>query len=359
MDRLKKSAYIGVSIIAYLALAYVFLKYALGIILPFAISFIIVVISRPIVDKISKHTRVHKSVVSLFVIGIILVLMIYVITLATGAILEQIGNLIELVSQHLSEDDNYVSRALAFVEALFDKFPFLKNEIGDDTTVYSVALEMAKNAVSELSSGLTRAVGAFIASLPEIVVTVVVILLSLFYFSKDYHKITTKISAMLPNTIRKRLPGVKRDVLFVLSSYLRSYLLLLFITFAEVFSGLLILGVENAFAISIIVALVDLLPILGVGTVLIPWAIVSFIIGNTKLALGLLVLFAIVYIVRQIIEPRIVSSQMNVHPLIAIFAMYAGLKIAGLGGMIVAPFLAFATKTVYDGLKKEKSIEKS
>ena len=134
--------------------------------------------------------------------------------------------------------------------------------------------------------------------------------------------------------------------------------MLLFITFAEVFSGLLILGVENAFVFSVIISLVDLLPILGVGTVLVPWSLISLAMGNTKLAIGLVILFAVVYLVRQVIEPKIVSSQMNVHPLIAVFSMYAGLKIAGLGGMIVAPLLAFVTKTVYDGLKKEKSIEK-
>jgi predicted PurR-regulated permease PerM len=90
----------------------------------------------------------------------------------------------------------------------------------------------------------------------------------------------------------------------------------------------------------------------------VPWSIVSFVIGNQRLGIGLLILFTIIYIVRQIIEPRIVSSQMNVHPLVAIISMYAGLKIAGVGGMIVAPFLAFGAKTVYEGLKKDDETKK-
>ena len=359
MDKLKKATYIGVCIAVYLVLAYVFLKYALGIILPFAISFIIVVLSRPIVDKISKYTRVPRSVISLFVIGVILTLGVYLLALAVGAMLEQAGNILTMVSDHLSAEDNYVARAIAFIESFFEKFPFLKNDIAEDTSIYTVALEMAKNAVSELSGGVTRALGELIAKLPELIITIVVILLSLFYFSKDYQRITKALLEHMPQPIKKSLPSVKRDVLFVLSSYLRSYLILLLVTFAEVFAGLLILGIENAFTISIVIALVDLLPILGVGTVLVPWALLSLVTGNTSLAIGLIILFGVVYIVRQIIEPRIVSSQMNVHPLIAILAMYAGLKIAGIGGMIVAPLLAFITKTIYDGLKKEKSIEKA
>ena len=349
MEKLKRSIYIGAGILIYLLLAYLFLKYAIGIILPFLVSFAIVVLSRPLVDKISKHTSVPKSVISLFVIGFCLFLFIYLLIIASGAILEQIGNIIEIVSTHLSNEDNYISRILSFVEVIFEKFPFLKSDVAENTSLYSVALDMAKNALNTFSSSITRALGGFIASMPEIVVTAIVILLSLFYFSKDYYKITGKLMSLLPNGLKARVPRVKKDIIFVMSSYVRSYLILLLITFAEVFSGLLILGVENAFTISILVALVDLLPILGVGTALVPWSLISLMVGNNKLAIGLAILFAIVYVVRQIIEPKIVSAHMNTHPLLTIFAMYAGLKIAGLGGMIVAPLLLFVTKTIYDG----------
>ena len=209
-----------------------------------------------------------------------------------------------------------------------------------------------------ISARLTQAIGRFIASMPEIVVTAIVILLSLFYFSKDYHKISGALTRALPSSLQERLPRLKKDIVFVISGYVRSYTLIILVAFAQVFAGLLILNVEGAFAIAIICAFVDALPILGVGVVLVPWSIVSFVIGNQRLGIGLLILFTIIYIVRQIIEPRIVSSQMNVHPLVAIISMYAGLKIAGVGGMIVAPFLAFGAKTVYDGLKKDDETKK-
>ena len=221
---------------------------------------------------------------------------------------------------------------------------------------------MAKNMVNTFSSGITKTVGGIIASMPKTVVTVVVIVLSLFYFSKDYGKISAWIRGLFPEKMRDRLPRVKKDVLYAFSGYVRSYAILTLITFAQVFAGLMILGIEGAFALSVVIALVDLLPVLGVGTVLVPWSIFSFATGNDKLGIGLLVLFTIVYILRQIIEPKIVSTQMNIHPLIAVFSMYAGLKIAGIGGMIISPFLAFGIKTLYDGLKKgnetKKEVEK-
>ena len=108
---------------------------------------------------------------------------------------------------------------------------------------------------------------------------------------------------------------------------------------------------------AILIAFVDMLPVLGVGTVLIPWSIIELINGNMFVGIGLIVLFVIVYIVRQIAEPRVLSSQMDVHPLTTLFAMYAGLKILGIGGMIIAPFFAFVIKTVYKSIKKEKNVE--
>lgn len=358
MEKLKKSAYIGVNIVIYFLISYVILKYALGIILPFAISFLTVMLLRPIIDKMSRHTRVPKSIISLFVIGITLFVSVYLLILASSALLDQIGVIISKISEHLSKENNYISISLDFLNSLGEKFPFLKNNLSDNTSVYSIALDMAKNTINMISARLTQAIGRFIASMPEIVVTAVVILLSLFYFSKDYHKISGALTRALPSSLQERLPRLKKDIVFVISGYVRSYTLIILVAFAQVFAGLLILGVEGAFAIAIICAFVDALPILGVGVVLVPWSIVSFMIGNNRLGIGLLILFTIIYIVRQIIEPRIVSSQMNVHPLVAIISMYAGLKIAGVGGMIVAPFLAFGAKTVYDGLKKDDETKK-
>lgn len=358
MEKYKKTAYIGINILIYLFLAYLLLKYALPILFPFILSLSVVLICRPLVNKISKHTKVPKGIISLFVIGIALTLTVYLTIIALSALLEQIGAMISVAINHLNSENNYISVALAFIDSLVNKFPFIKNNLPESTSVYTIALDMARDALSSLSSSLTVAVGRVVAMTPEIIITVIVVVLSLFYFSKDYNKIAGAISAHLPSGIKERLPKIKNTVLFVLTSYLRSYAILLLLTFSQVFFGLLILGAKNAFAMALICALVDMLPVLGVGTVLVPWSVISFVAGDTRLAVGLLVLFVIVYIVRQVIEPKIVSAHLNIHPLIAIISVYAGLKIAGIGGMIVAPLVTFVIKTLIDGLKNDKEKQK-
>jgi predicted PurR-regulated permease PerM len=132
----------------------------------------------------------------------------------------------------------------------------------------------------------------------------------------------------------------------------------MFLTFAMLFSGFLMLGIENSLTLALIIALVDILPILGVGTVLVPWSVILIVNGESELGMGLLVLFIAIYLVRQYAEPKIVSAQMDVHPLIVLFAMYAGLKLAGILGLIFAPLIVFVIKTVYVSFKKEKTVDK-
>jgi sporulation integral membrane protein YtvI len=134
-----------------------------------------------------------------------------------------------------------------------------------------------------------------------------------------------------------------------LSGYLKAYLLIMLITFFEVFIGLSILKVNYAFILAIVIAIVDILPVLGTGAVLVPWAILAFIGGNAPLGIGLIVLYGVTLIARQIIEPRIIGSTLGLHPLMTLASVYIGLKLLGLAGIFIGPILALLL------FKKEES----
>ena len=358
MEKYKKISYISISAVAIIAIIYVFLKYALNIILPFAVSFLIVSLARPIINKMCVKRRIPKPFASVLVISVLLFLTAYLSVITVSYALEQLGGITNAILDNLSSEENFLSNAFEKIEEFKLRFPFLNNILpGMDESLYNVALDMVVNGFKELSGKLTSLMASFISSLPIFVVTLVVVILSLFYFSKDYDLIIEKIQGLFPKKLSGILPTVKKDISGVVNKYFKSYFILLIITFAELFSGFLILNISNSFLLAILIAFVDLLPILGVGTVLIPWGIIELIKGNTFLGVGLLILFLILYIARQFIEPKILSKQMDMHPLITIFAMYAGLKLSGLGGMIIAPFIAFVAKTVYNSIKKEKNIE--
>ena len=134
-------------------------------------------------------------------------------------------------------------------------------------------------------------------------------------------------------------------------SYLKSYMLLTLVTFSELSAGFLIIGVSSPFAAAFFVAIVDALPLLGCGAVIIPWALWSFIGGNVKRGVMLVVLQIVIYAVRQFIEPKIIGHMTGVHPFVALAVLFGGLKVGGVIGMILAPILLIAVV----GMKKQRA----
>ncbi|MBQ9744827.1 MAG: sporulation integral membrane protein YtvI [Clostridia bacterium] len=358
MEKYRKIAYFGASVILVFIAFILFVKFIFPILLPFLIALFIAFISRPLVDRICRKTRLNRSAVSIIIMLLLLFFTFYILFVSVSYAVTQIGNIIATVTEQLSTEDNYITDFFSFIDGLKLRFPFLDDGImGGESSVYSMAVDMIQEGLRSVGMRITSALARVIASLPSIIITAVVVILSLFYFAKDYDKITAYIRELLPKRMRKTARNIKNDILNVVIKYFKSYFLLFLLTFAELFVGFIILKIPNAFVLSGLIATVDILPVLGVGSVLIPWAIIVFIGGNSPLAIGLLVLYAIVYFLRQIQEPRIVGKQMNVHPVFALFTMYAGLKIGGIFGMIVGPFVAFVIKTVYDSIKNKKDIE--
>jgi sporulation integral membrane protein YtvI len=143
-----------------------------------------------------------------------------------------------------------------------------------------------------------------------------------------------------------RLSGWRASVEHFSKGYLKAYLLLFLLTFSELFLGFSILRVEYALLLALLVSLVDLLPVLGVGIVLVPWSIVMLLQRDYRLGAGLLILYGTVLLVRQIMEPRLVGKSLGLHPLITLFASYAGWRLFGVLGMLLGPVLALAIKAV-------------
>ena len=358
MEKYKKFAIKGICILICIAFIYLFLKIALGIVLPFAISLLIVAISRPIIQKICKSRKVPKKLATVLVVALIALAIIFITSLCVSLTLNELGNIASSLMQSLEGEDNFLSRAFLWIDGIRDKFPFLNNILpGVNESVYSLVLGMVMDGVKSLSATVTGAVAGFITGLPGFIIALTVIILSVYYLLKDYDIITRLIVKILPEKVGKSLPSIKNDVVDVTLKYIKSYLILLLLTFAILFSGFLILGIENSFVLALLISIVDMLPILGVGTVLLPWGVIELIGGNTLLGVGLLLIFIVAYVIRQIAEPRILSAQMDVHPLLTLIAMYAGLKLAGVAGLILAPFLTFVIKTVYVSFKKEKTVE--
>lgn len=193
-----------------------------------------------------------------------------------------------------------------------------------------------------------------VSSLPGLILSFVVLVTATFYMCADVAGINSFIAGLFPPEKREKLFAAKKRSAADAGRYIRAYLLILFITFAQLLTGFLILKIPYALTLAAVIALIDILPVLGVGTVLIPWAGILLIRGQTYTGVGILLLFAIIWLARQIIEPKIVGHSMGVHPLITLAAMYTGFTMLGVSGLFIFPIAAMLIKNAVSALREEQ-----
>lgn len=172
--------------------------------------------------------------------------------------------------------------------------------------------------------------------------------------TSDYDEIMNFIKRQFPENKRKDLSRAKLLLKSTLSKMAKAYALIMTVTFTEIFIGLSILKLAGIYSsnyaviIAIVTAIVDIIPVLGTGTVLIPWALYNLIVGNYALAISLAVIYAVITVIRQIVEPKLVAGQLGLSPVVTITTLYLGLKIFGVLGMIIAPILVTMLKVLND-----------
>lgn len=346
--------------------AYLVLKYAIGLISPFIIAYILgSAVNRP-ARAISKKLRLPIGLTS----ALMLILLLSAISAAVWIFLGHLMSESKRLLSQLSDGSTPLGGSLA---ALLDRLSSLSdNPIrlpdrlinngtlrklveGADSAIYGAV----SNALSSLTGALTRLFIGVFSGLPSFLTFVSVTLIASFYLCIDYEKIKSKTLALLPTSALSTLGRVKARVCRAFRGILRAYLLLFLMTFIELFVGFSILGTSYPFLTALPIALLDLLPILGVGAVLIPWGLIRLILFRDMVGgMGLLILYAVIVVVRQITEPRIVSGSLGLHPLSTLMAMYVGFRVLGVFGMILGPIALTAAVAVIRAAPSDTGIDK-
>ena len=307
---------------------YLFVKHLLLLLLPFAFAWGVALGIRPIAAFVCAKTRAPKRVVAPLLTVVALLLWVLVCFFGLSALM---GELVRLLGS-LAEDGR-LSEAISGLTAPFGAIAALPPELSEKLTdaIYDLSIKAL--------GGAAEGVGAFISGLPGAALAVVVAVVSSVFFAKDIESIHLGIRRILPKPLYEKAVRFKQTVISTAATYLRSYLILMVITFVIVLGGLLVLRVDYAILLSAVISLLDLLPVLGVGIVLAPFGIYQLAVGNTYLGVGLLILWGVVLVVRQFAEPRIVGRQLGVHPLLSLLLIYVGYSLFGFWGLILLPML--------------------
>ena len=328
-----------------LLFAYLGIKLALFF-LPFLIGFIVSkIIKKPVefLNKKLKFPRPLAVVLSLFVfIGII------------------VGLCYLLISNLFRELVDLYQRSQYLFPAVYNGISYWITQGADFisfnlptelvTSLQTSALNIINSVLTSLTNFVSHAVTAIInlaVALPNALVYIIITFLASFFISCDNKMIYDSLAMHIPNNWLNRVESLVNDLFKALGGYIRAQCIMICITFTELFIAFNIFNVNYALILAIIISIVDALPILGTGTVLIPWAIFNLATGNYTFAVCLIVLYLFVLAVRQLIEPKVVGTQIGIYPLLTLAAMYAGVQITGnVLGLIIGPIVLIIVKNV-------------
>lgn len=338
--------YIGIII----GIVYFVFAYAFNYVMPFVIGFGLAALFQPLIRWLHKITRLPFKLVSIVVILVFFGLIISFIGWGSYRIIIFISDFFKLLpslydSTILPYLENVASSISQFVSGLDPSIvlayeEFVDTLIGSTTTI-----------ISSGSLAIVTYVSNYATKVPMLMVSTLIMIIVTFFIAIDYENIVLFLKNQLNPKARETVSGIGTSLGSILKKYGKSYLLIVTITFIELSVGLSIIGISNSVIIAFLIAIFDVLPVLGTGGIMIPWAIFLFIDGNVPLGISLLVVYVIVTIIRNIIEPRIVGHQVGLHPVLTLLAMYVGVRLLGFIGLFGAPITLAILKSFHDAGK--------
>lgn len=356
----KKYAAVTISVSAALLALWILMRYGVRVLLPFLFAWVLSLLIAPLAEGLSSTTRMPKKLASVLLLLLALALLVGVIVFSLNRLFREIEGLFQFWVSDPERLGQIIQQTVDYFSEIGNKIPFLsaldgveglETIVGDVGTLVS---DFVKDAVTRVTSKIPTLVGRAIAGTPEALLFLLVFLISSFYFCVDGERIAGGIHRLLPKAIANRTAGLQRRLSALLYRYLRVYFLLFLLTFTELLLGLTLLGRRYAFLLALLVSALDILPVLGVGSVLLPWAGVLFLVRDFRGAIGLLILWGVITIVRQIVEPRLIGESFGLHPLVALVSLYAGLKLFGFVGILVGPAVAVFLRLSASELSPER-----
>lgn len=350
VKRLTRLAILVMALVAiYLLFTYVFpilgkiLSYLPVIFLPFILALIMALMIEPIVKFFEDKVRMKRAWA--VVISLISVVggFIYLISAIISVIIKELSRLYPQVVHY---SDQIISRVIETFSN-FELFYLRLNLPPQVETTIQQNLGKSLQALQALLNSSINALVQTLTMLPGALIFLMIATVATFFITKDRKALVSFLMRFIPGTAQSKTVKVITELFRALIGFLKAYSILITITAIITIVSLKVLQLDYILTIGIIVGICDILPVLGPGTIFVPWIIWHFITGNTRLAISLLIVYVLISVVRQFLEPKIVGDNIGLHPLATLISLYAGLQLGGIVGMIMGPVLVVIIMACY------------
>lgn len=328
------------------ALVWFALKYLLVWLLPFIFGYLIAAIVQPTVYIMHKKLHIKRQFAAIFCTVLFVLLLAGLITFGVSRILLELSSVLSMIPSLLrqlgSSLDGIHGRLTVLIKTLPNGLDVQMNSWLD-----SLSLQLSKFA-SSLTSSATTAAFHTALKVPAVLIGLIVMVVAACFISSDYPKIRGFFMRQLPEKYQLLAMDLKNFFFVTIARLIRAYLTLMLITFLQLVIWITLLRVPHSIMIALLISIVDLLPVLGTGTVVIPWALVELAVGDPTRGVLLLVMYACITVLRNILEPRIVGHHIGLYPLVTLLSMYLGLQMFGGVGLLAFPLTVIIIKHLHD-----------
>lgn len=341
LERILRFLFIAVIILT----GYFVIKYSFIYLYPFIIAIVCSIILHPFVRLLENGLKFPRSLATLVVLSSFLFISTLFIAIIVNELIHGTTFLAAKIPAHFQDilalcEEIFYSKILP----LYDKLAALVNSL--DSSQQHAINENLEKIINQFTASSTMMIKVFLLKIPEALsilpsslTIITVTLFATFLVTKDWYQLKKMAGTTLPFLKTPIVKNVFKHIKTSMIGFLRAQIILIFLTASSVYVGLIILDVKYALTIAILAALLDLLPYIGTGVIFIPWIGYSFITANYSMTIQLSVLYMAIIIVRQIVEPKLLSASIGLNPLATLLMMFVGLNLWGVMGLFISPFL--------------------
>lgn len=321
-------------------IAYIFLSKLIFLVLPFLISWATAFAVRPLSNKIGGKVPIPRKWIRLVLSLLFLLLGISAIS---GILIYAGSEAWAFLSGMLEGEGLY-----DIISGIMNPLHGIFGDIEGGAELENHIAEAVRNLISSLLERLVGFISGFVSSVPRALIFALTLFVSLVYFSLELESINEKILSLLPKRASEMLVRFKNRFMSAGAKYIKAYFIITLTVFLIILVGLLILRVKYAVLLALVFAFLDILPLIGVGTFIVPWSVIEIVRGNLWLGIGLIVLLVVTELIRNLIEPRIVGKNLGIHPIVSLVLLYLSFSVFGIAGLLLMPILTVCFNILFN-----------
>jgi sporulation integral membrane protein YtvI len=308
--------------------------------IPIILALVTAILLEPVVKSGIKLLRLKRRWIVIIVFVLFLTLFGLGVYWIITTLVVQILKLMENFPEYYRVTSENIQTLVIHFENYYTKIP------KEYLSTIQQGINSLETTTIGLASSITKSIFDFFTSIPLLLIHTIIYLVAVFLFSLDLPGVKRNVINMFSESAKEKVELVINQLSRALTGFIKAQIIFSFVTFTLSLIGLLILDVRYVVILSLLVVIVDILPIIGAGSFLVPWAIYSFLTGNNTLAIGLVILFGVITVVRRVIEPKILGSSLGISALSTLISLYIGFELAGFIGLLAGPILVILFTTL-------------